>query len=105
MLAAFEALAERRAGHRLLAVLAHMGELGDVAESAHHRVGSRASEVFDEVAVIDTPLGRLLAGSARAELLADNKAAAEWVRRPAPPRRNLPIQGSDSPHLGAGHAG
>src|SRR5258706_4893883 len=99
MLAAFEAMAERRAGHRLLAVLAHMGELGDLAESAHGRVGSRASEVFDQVAVIDTPLGRLLAESAHAELLADNRAAAEWVRQRARPGDTVLIKGSHSRHL------
>ncbi len=99
MLAAFEAMAERRAGHRLLAVLAHMGELGDLAESAHGRVGSRASEVFDAVAVIDTPLGRLLAESAHAELLADNQAAAEWVRQRARPGDTVLIKGSHSRHL------
>src|SRR5581483_6841257 len=76
MLAAFDAVAELPRTGRVLAVLAHMGELGAVADDSHELVGRRAADVFDAVAVLDTPLGRILASAARAEVVADNMAAA-----------------------------
>lgn len=83
MLAAFDSMAESPRRGRLLAVLGHMGELGAMAEEAHRRVGGRAAEVFDAVSVVESDLGRILAESAGAELVADRPAAAEWVRRNA----------------------
>jgi UDP-N-acetylmuramoyl-tripeptide--D-alanyl-D-alanine ligase len=83
MLAAFEALAESPRRGRLLAVLGQMAELGSVSEEAHRRVGRRAAEVFAAVCVVDGERARVLAESAGAELVADKRAAAEWVRRNA----------------------
>jgi UDP-N-acetylmuramoyl-tripeptide--D-alanyl-D-alanine ligase len=83
MIAAFEALADRPGRGRLLAVLGQMGELGVVSEESHRRVGVRAAEVFDAVCVVDGERARLLAESARAELVPDRPAAVEWVRRNA----------------------
>jgi UDP-N-acetylmuramyl pentapeptide synthase len=60
-----------------------MGELGVLSEESHRRVGLRAAEVFDAVCVVDGERARLLAESARAELVADRPAAVEWVRRNA----------------------
>jgi len=99
MLAAFDAMAERRGGARLLAVLGHMGELGDLAEQSHRRVGERAREVFDAVAVVDSPLGRILAEAAHAEVVPDNPAAAEWVRRHANRGDRVLVKGSHSRRL------
>jgi UDP-N-acetylmuramoyl-tripeptide--D-alanyl-D-alanine ligase len=83
MIAAFEALAESPRRGRLLAVLGQMGELGAVSEESHRRVGRRAAEVFDAVCVVDGERARVLAESARAELVADRPAASGWVRRNA----------------------
>ncbi|TAN32116.1 UDP-N-acetylmuramoyl-tripeptide--D-alanyl-D-alanine ligase [bacterium] len=83
MLAAFEALAESPRRGRLLAVLGEMGELGALAEESHRQVGRRAAEVFDAVCVLDGDSGRILAQSARAELVPDRPAAVAWVRRNA----------------------
>jgi UDP-N-acetylmuramoyl-tripeptide--D-alanyl-D-alanine ligase len=83
MLAAFEALAESPRRGRLLAVLGQMAELGSMSEESHRRVGRRAAEVFDAVCVVDGERARVLAESAGAELVADRRAAADWVRRNA----------------------
>jgi UDP-N-acetylmuramoyl-tripeptide--D-alanyl-D-alanine ligase len=83
MLAAFEALLERPGGGRLIAVLGEMRELGSLAEDAHRRVGLRAAEVFDRVAVVDVGRGSLLADAAGAQLLPDRSAAEDWVRATA----------------------
>jgi len=99
MLAAFDAVAERPRAGRLVAVLAHMGELGSLAEDSHELVGRRAAEVFDSVAVVDTPLGRILARAAQAEVVPDNEAAAAWVRRHARPGDLVLIKGSHSRRL------
>jgi UDP-N-acetylmuramoyl-tripeptide--D-alanyl-D-alanine ligase len=80
MLAAFDALAEQPRPGRLLAVLGEMRELGPLAEEAHRRVGARAREVFDALAVVDVGSGRLLAEAAGGELVADKPAAVRWVR-------------------------
>jgi UDP-N-acetylmuramoyl-tripeptide--D-alanyl-D-alanine ligase len=85
MLAAFETVAERPRSGRLLALLGEMRELGPVAGAAHERVGRRAGEVFDRVAVVDAGHGRLLAEAAGGELLADREAAVDWVRAIARP--------------------
>src|SRR6266851_3136029 len=61
MLAAFETLAERPRHGRLFAVLGPMFELGALAIESHQRVGRRAAEVFDAVAVLDSELGSVLA--------------------------------------------
>jgi UDP-N-acetylmuramoyl-tripeptide--D-alanyl-D-alanine ligase len=80
MLAAFEAVSERRHLGRLLAVLGEMRELGPLSREAHERVGARAREVFDELCVVDVGNGRLLAEAAGGELVADKPAAVRWVR-------------------------
>lgn len=85
MLAAFETVAERPRSGRLLALLGEMRELGPVAAAAHQRVGRRAAEVFDRVAVLDAGHGRLLAEAAGGELVADREAAVDWVRAVARP--------------------
>jgi UDP-N-acetylmuramoyl-tripeptide--D-alanyl-D-alanine ligase len=99
MLAAFDAMAERPHEGRLLAVLAHMGELGELAEESHRRVGRRAAEVFDGVVVVDTPLGRVMAEAAHADVVPDNTAAANWVRDHARSGDRVLIKGSHSRHL------
>jgi UDP-N-acetylmuramoyl-tripeptide--D-alanyl-D-alanine ligase len=83
MLAAFDTLAERPHQGRLLAVLGAMGELGALAQESHQRVGRRAAEVFDAVAVLDSDLGRVLAGASGAHLLSDREAAVIWVKNNA----------------------
>lgn len=80
MLASFETIAERVREGRLLALLGEMRELGPLAEGAHRRVGAAAGKVFDRVAVVDVGWGRLLAETARGELVSDLAAAAAWVR-------------------------
>jgi UDP-N-acetylmuramoyl-tripeptide--D-alanyl-D-alanine ligase len=85
MLAAFETLAERPRRGRLLALLGEMRELGSLAPSAHERVGRRAGEVFDLVAVVDVGEGRRLAEAASADLLPDREAGRAWVRETAAP--------------------
>jgi UDP-N-acetylmuramoyl-tripeptide--D-alanyl-D-alanine ligase len=83
MLAAFDTLAERPRQGRLLAVLGAMGELGALAQESHQRVGRRAAEVFDAVAVLDSDLGRVLASASGAHLLSDREAAVIWVKNNA----------------------
>ena len=80
MLAAFATMAERARSGRLLAVLGHMGELGEMAGDAHRHIGQVAAATFDAIAVVDTPLGRTMAEAAHAQLVPDNAAAAAWVR-------------------------
>jgi len=83
MLAAFETLAERPRAGRLIAVLGAMGELGSLADESHRRVGRRAAEVFDSVAVLDSEWGRVLADAAGAHLLPDRESAVTWVQNNA----------------------
>ncbi|OLD51039.1 MAG: hypothetical protein AUI42_00390 [Actinobacteria bacterium 13_1_40CM_2_65_8] len=83
MLAAFDTLAEQPRQGRLLAVLGAMGELGGLAQESHQRVGRRAAEVFDAVAVLDSELGRVLAHSSGGHLLSDREAAVIWVKNNA----------------------
>jgi UDP-N-acetylmuramoyl-tripeptide--D-alanyl-D-alanine ligase len=83
MLAAFDTLAERPRQGRLLAVLGAMGELGALAQESHERVGRRAAEVFDAIAVLDSELGRVLADASGAHLLSDREAAIIWVKNNA----------------------
>jgi UDP-N-acetylmuramoyl-tripeptide--D-alanyl-D-alanine ligase len=83
MLAAFETMAERPRQGRLLAVLGAMGELGSLAQESHQRVGRRAAEVFDAVAVLDSELGRVLADASDAHLVPDRDAAVVWVKNNA----------------------
>jgi UDP-N-acetylmuramoyl-tripeptide--D-alanyl-D-alanine ligase len=85
MLAAFEVAAARPRTGRLLAVLGEMRELGVLADESHRRVGARAREVFDAVAVVEGTHARRLAEAAVAEVVPDRAAAAEWVRRNAQP--------------------
>ena len=99
MLAAFDAVRDMPRTGRLLAVLGHMGELGVVAEEAHQRVGEAAKKLFHRVAVVDTPLGRILAQAADADLVADNHAAAEWVRAHAQAGDRVLVKASHSRHL------
>src|SRR4029077_21044561 len=99
MTAAFDAGGEMPREGRLLAVLGHMGELGEMAEAAHILVGKAARPVFDAIAVVDTPLGRILAGAAGAEGVPDNEAAVDWVRAHARPGDRVLVKGSHSRHL------
>jgi len=99
MLAAFATMAERAHDGRLLAVLGHMGELGEVAGDAHRHIGQVAAATFDAVAVVDTPLGRILAEAAHAELVPDNAAAAAWVRAHAREGDRVLVKASRSRRL------
>ena len=99
MLAAFATLSERPHDGRLLAVLAHMGELGSAAGDAHKHVGEVAARTFAEVVVIDTPLGRVMANAAHADLVPDNDAATAWVREHARSGDSVLVKGSHSRHL------
>ncbi|HEV2216757.1 MAG TPA: UDP-N-acetylmuramoyl-tripeptide--D-alanyl-D-alanine ligase [Candidatus Dormibacteraeota bacterium] len=99
MLAAFATMEERPRDGRLLAVLGHMGELGDSAGDAHRHVGEVAARTFDRIAVIDTPLGRVLAEAARADIVPDNAAAIAWVREHAREGDRVLVKGSHSRRL------
>ncbi len=99
MMAAFETVRDMPPDGRLLAVLGHMGELGAIAETAHRTVGERAREIFDAVAVVDTPLGRILAEAARADIVPDNPAAVRWVREHARPGDRVLVKASHSRRL------
>jgi UDP-N-acetylmuramoyl-tripeptide--D-alanyl-D-alanine ligase len=99
MSAAFETVREMPHEGRLLAVLGHMGELGPLAEKAHEQIGQVAAQLFDSVAVVDTPLGRILARAARAEVVPDNAAAAAWVREHARPGDLVLVKASHSRRL------
>jgi UDP-N-acetylmuramoyl-tripeptide--D-alanyl-D-alanine ligase len=99
MLAAFEALAEKSGGGRLLAVLGEMGELGGESVTSHERVGRRAADVFDAVCVVESEYGRVLAESSRGELVPDREGAMRWVRHTARPGDRVLIKGSHSLHL------
>jgi UDP-N-acetylmuramoyl-tripeptide--D-alanyl-D-alanine ligase len=99
MIAAFEALAESPRRGRLLAVLGQMAELGVVSEESHRRVGRRAAEVFDAVAVVDGERARVLAESAGAELVPDRPAAVDWVRRNAREGDRVLVKGSHGVRL------
>src|SRR5712692_1800727 len=97
--AASATMEERPHDGRLLAVLGHMGELGDSAGDAHRHVGEVAARTFDRIAVVDTPLGRLLAEAARADVVPDNAAAVAWVREHAREGDRVLVKGSHSRHL------
>jgi UDP-N-acetylmuramoyl-tripeptide--D-alanyl-D-alanine ligase len=99
MLAAFDAVSERPRTGRLLAVLGEMGELGPNAGPLHQRVGKRAAEVFDEIAVVDTPLGRILAEASEGQIVRDKAAAAAWVRAHARPGDRVLFKASHSRRL------
>ena len=99
MLAAFETLAESARAGRLLAVLGAMGELGSLAVESHRRVGRRAAEVFDAVAVLDSELGRVLADAAGAHLVPDKDAAVTWVKNTARRGDRVLIKASHSAGL------
>jgi UDP-N-acetylmuramoyl-tripeptide--D-alanyl-D-alanine ligase len=99
MLAAFETLAERPRTGRLLAVLGAMGELGSLAVESHRRVGHRATEVFDAVAVLDSELGRVLADASDAHLVPDKEAAVTWVKNSARRGDRVLIKASHSAGL------
>ncbi|OLC14085.1 MAG: UDP-N-acetylmuramoyl-tripeptide--D-alanyl-D-alanine ligase [Chloroflexi bacterium] len=99
MLAAFETLAERPREGRLLAVLGAMGELGSLAVESHRRVGRRAAEVFDAVAVLDSELGRVLADASGAHLVPDREAAVTWVKNSARRGDRVLIKASHSAGL------
>lgn len=99
MLAAFETLAERPRQGRLLAVLGAMGELGALADESHRRVGQRAAEVFDAVAVLDSELGRVLADTSGAHLVPDRDAAVTWIKNNARRGDRVLIKGSHSAGL------
>ena len=99
MLAAFATMAERTRSGRLLAVLGHMGELGDMAGDAHRHIGQVAAATFDAIAVVDTPLGRTMAEAAHAEVVPDNAAAAAWVRAHAREGDRVLVKASRSRRL------
>jgi UDP-N-acetylmuramoyl-tripeptide--D-alanyl-D-alanine ligase len=94
MLAAFETVAERPRQGGLLALLGEMRELGSLAPEAHERIGRRARELFDRVAVVDAGEGRRLARAAGAELVPNRAAAAAWVRQAAGPGDVVLVKGS-----------
>ena len=99
MLAAFDAVAAAPRTGRLLAVLGEMRELGAFAEESHRRVGERAAEVFDAVCVVQGGHARKMAEAARAEVVSDRAAAAEWVRRHAQPGDRVLIKASHGVRL------
>jgi UDP-N-acetylmuramoyl-tripeptide--D-alanyl-D-alanine ligase len=99
MLAAFDTLAEKPRQGRLLAVLGAMGELGSLAEDSHRRVGRRAAEVFDAVAVLDSELGRVLAESSGAFLVPDREGAVMWVKNNARKGDHVLVKASHSAGL------
>jgi len=99
MLAAFDTLAERPRQGRLLAVLGAMGELGSLGHESHQRVGRRAAEVFDAVAVLDSELGRVLAEASEAFLVSDREAAVIWVKNNARRGDLVLVKGSHSAGL------
>ena len=99
MLAAFDALSEQPRHGRLLAVLGEMGELGAVSEESHRMVGRRAAEVFEAVCVVEGEHASILAEAARAELVPDWRAAAEWVTRSARKGDRVLIKASHGVHL------
>lgn len=99
MLAAFETLAERPRHGRLFAVLGAMAELGALAYDSHRRVGRRAAEIFDGVAVLDSELGRVLADAAGAHLVPDREAAVMWVRNSARKGDHVLVKASHSAGL------
>jgi len=99
MMAAFDAVREMPREGRLLAVLGHMGELGPMAEAAHALIGKSARQVFDAIAVVDTPLGRVLAEAAGADVVPDNPAAVDWVRAHARPGDRVLVKASHSRRL------
>ena len=99
MHAAFEAVREMPRQGRLLAVLGHMGELGSAAEDAHRRVGREAKDTFDRVLVVESPLGRILAEAAAADVVPDNEAAVAWVRTHAREGDLVLVKGSHSRRL------
>jgi UDP-N-acetylmuramoyl-tripeptide--D-alanyl-D-alanine ligase len=76
-----------------------MGELGSGAEEAHRDVGRRAAAVFDSICVVASPLGRVMADSSGAQVVLDQQAAAEWVRRNARERDRVLIKGSHAARL------
>jgi UDP-N-acetylmuramoyl-tripeptide--D-alanyl-D-alanine ligase len=75
-------------------LLGEMRELGPLAPAAHERIGRRARELFDEVAVVDVGEGRRLAEAAGAELVPDREAGAAWVRQAARPGDVVLVKGS-----------
>ena len=99
MLAAFDAVAAVPRTGRLLAVLGEMRELGAFAEESHRRVGERAAVVFDAVCVVQGGHARKMAEAARAEVVSDRAAAAEWVRRHAQPGDRVLIKASHGVRL------
>ena len=99
MMAAFDAVREMPREGRLLAVLGHMGELGPMAEATHVLIGKSARPVFDAIAVVDTPLGRVLAEAAGADVVPDNPAAVDWVRAHARPGDRVLVKASHSRRL------
>jgi UDP-N-acetylmuramoyl-tripeptide--D-alanyl-D-alanine ligase len=99
MSAAFATVRELPREGRLLAVLGHMGELGGLADGAHEQIGQVAGQVFDAIAVVDTPLGRILAHAAGAEVVPDNAAAVRWVRKHARKGDLVLVKGSHSRRL------
>jgi UDP-N-acetylmuramoyl-tripeptide--D-alanyl-D-alanine ligase len=99
MLAAFETLAERPKHGKLFAVLGPMAELGSLAVESHQRVGRRAAEVFDAIAVLDSELGRVLADAAGAHLVPDREAAVMWVKNNARRGDSVLVKGSHSSGL------
>ena len=99
MLAAFDTVAEGPRPGKLLAVLGEMRELGSLSEEAHRRVGKRAAEVFDAVAVVDGERARPMAEAAGAEVVPDRAAALAWVRGHASPGDRVLVKASHGVRL------
>jgi len=76
-----------------------MRELGSLSEEAHRRVGKRAAEVFDAVAVVDGERARPMAEAAGAEVVPDRAAALAWVRGHASPGDRVLVKASHGVRL------
>lgn len=76
MLAALETVAEQRRGHRAVAVLGEMLELGEEAVAAHRKIGSAVARLgFAHLLAYGTLAGELVA-AARAEGMATGRCQA-----------------------------
>jgi UDP-N-acetylmuramoyl-tripeptide--D-alanyl-D-alanine ligase len=79
--AALDALAAIEAGRRI-AVLGEMRELGDDSKAEHRAIGENAARAADLVVAVREAAAPIAEGAGdRAVAMADNDAAADWLRR------------------------